>query len=121
MCADGSGGAVCADNSGAVHSTPTRISGNDLIISKCPTPRAEARDKILFMNTIQILYSTAEGQARLIAERMAAQLEAAGFNIQCENVTSAVMRVRPAAVLLVASIHVGKHAPAARDFVKRNL
>jgi menaquinone-dependent protoporphyrinogen oxidase len=73
------------------------------------------------MNTIQILYSSSEGQAALIADRVTGRLRAEGYEVQCENVNSAVMRVRPTAVLLIASIHVGKHATAARAFVKRNL
>jgi menaquinone-dependent protoporphyrinogen oxidase len=71
--------------------------------------------------TIQILYSTAEGQARLIAERMEAELRGRGHITQCESVTNAVMRTKPNAVLLIASIHIGKHAGVARDFIKTNL
>jgi menaquinone-dependent protoporphyrinogen oxidase len=71
--------------------------------------------------TIQLLYSTAEGQARRIAERIAADLRDDGFYVQCEDVSSAVMLRKPDAVVLIASVHVGKHAAVARTFVKTNL
>jgi menaquinone-dependent protoporphyrinogen oxidase len=71
--------------------------------------------------TIQILYSSAEGQARRIAERMEDELHERGYRVQCENVADAVMRTKPHAVLLVASIHVGRHAAPARDFIRANL
>lgn len=73
------------------------------------------------MNTIQILYATSEGQAKCIADQVAGQLRARGFHTQCENVSTAVMRLKPSAVLLVASIHVGRHSASAREFVKRNI
>ena len=91
------------------------------IIRIIPTVLAQAICEICGMNTIQILYSTSEGQARTIADRVAGQLRAAGFHIQCEDVAHAVMLVKPSAVLLVASIHVGKHSAVAQEFVKRNL
>lgn len=71
--------------------------------------------------TIQILYSSAEGQARRIAERVEDELHERGYQVQCESVVDAVMRTRPHAVLLVASIHVGKHAAPARDLIRSNL
>ena len=71
--------------------------------------------------TIQLLYSTAEGQARRIAERVAADLRSDGFHVQCEDISRAVMLKKPDAVALIASIHVGKHAQTARNFIKTNL
>lgn len=71
--------------------------------------------------TIEILYSSGEGQARLIAERLAQRLGEHGHSVQCEDVTRAVMQVKPAAVILVASIHVGKHTAAAAAIVRKNL
>ena len=70
---------------------------------------------------IQVLYSTAEGQARRIAERVATDLRAEGFDVQCEDVAKAVMLKKPDAVALIASIHVGKHATVAQNFIKTNL
>lgn len=71
--------------------------------------------------TIEILYSSGEGQARLIAERLAQRLGGHGHSIQCEDVTGAVMQVKPSAVILVASIHVGKHTAAAAAIARKNL
>ena len=71
--------------------------------------------------TIQILYSSAEGQARRIAERIDAELRDQGYTTQCEDVGKAVMRTKPHAVMLVASIHVGKHTNIARSFIRANL
>ena len=71
--------------------------------------------------TIQILYSSAEGQARRIAERIDGDLRDQGYTTQCEDVGRAVMRTKPHAVVLIASIHVGKHATIARNFIKANL
>ena len=66
---------------------------------------------------IQLLYSTAEGQAKRIAERVAADLRSEGFTVQCEDVARAVMLKKPDAVALIASIHVGKHAAIAQNFI----
>lgn len=70
---------------------------------------------------IQLLYSTAEGQAKCIAERVATDLRYQGFEVQCEDVAKAVMLKKPDAVALIASIHVGKHAATAQNFIKTNL
>jgi menaquinone-dependent protoporphyrinogen oxidase len=71
--------------------------------------------------TIEILYSTAEGQARRIAERVEAALRADGYATQCESVSGALMGAKPGAVVLIASVHGGKHATAARNFITSNL
>jgi menaquinone-dependent protoporphyrinogen oxidase len=71
--------------------------------------------------TIQILYSSTEGQAKRIAERVDEELRGRGHVTQCENVAKAVMWTKPNAILLIASIHVGKHANAARNLIKGNL
>ena len=71
--------------------------------------------------TIQILYSTTEGQARRIAERVDTELRARGYLTQCESVATAVMCTKPNALVLIASIHVGKHATVARNFIRSNL
>jgi menaquinone-dependent protoporphyrinogen oxidase len=70
---------------------------------------------------IQILYSSSEGQARRIAESVAQGLTDHGHTVQCEDVTRAVMRVKPNAVILIASIHVGRHTQAAKDIIRKNV
>jgi menaquinone-dependent protoporphyrinogen oxidase len=72
---------------------------------------------------VVILYATRHGQARKIAERLAAGLDAKGANVDVLN----AKRLAPAfdldhyhAAILVASIHVGKHEPEMVKFARRH-
>ena len=75
------------------------------------------------MSTFLILYGTGEGQTAKIAERIATTIRERGHNASTVDV-----RDRPItfaleeydAVIVGASIHLGKHQDAIRDFVSDN-
>ncbi|MFC5277169.1 flavodoxin domain-containing protein [Halorubrum rubrum] len=75
------------------------------------------------MSSFLILYGTEEGQTAKVAERVAAKLSGRGHEASALDV-----RDRPDsftvdmydAVIVGASIHVGKHQEAIRDFVSEN-
>lgn len=73
------------------------------------------------MTTIEILYSSSEGQARQIAIRVAGLLRQAGYSTRLDDVRNGSLDPHPAAVVLIASVHLGKHAAAASAFVRKNL
>ena len=73
------------------------------------------------MPLIEILYSSSEGQALRVAERLRGQLLDVGFRVQFEDVKGAVMMQRPDAIVLVASIHGGKHPSVAAKYVRDNI
>ena len=73
--------------------------------------------------TVLIVYSTTEGQTHLIAERMAAFASEAGWEARLTPVESAWRHsFYPSAdaVIVAASIHVGKHSPDVVEFVAAN-
>lgn len=86
--------------------------------------RRERADRgVTDMSSILVLYGTGEGQTAKIAERIATTISERGHE------TSAIdVRDRPNsftldgydAVIVGASIHVGKHQDAVRDFVTEN-
>ena len=73
---------------------------------------------------VAVLYSTREGQARRIAEHVAARLSARGclpdvFDLgQPLPLDFALSRYK--GVLLVASIHIGRHEPEMIEFVRQS-
>jgi menaquinone-dependent protoporphyrinogen oxidase len=72
------------------------------------------------MRDVLVFYATSEGQTRRIADRIAADIAARGFNVRTLDVTSDDARhvawgnVR--GVILGASLHAGRHQPAALSF-----
>jgi len=73
------------------------------------------------MNTIEILYSTKDGQALKIALAAATQLRDAGFTTHLADVRQISMLDDPAGVLLVASVRFAKHDKAAVAAVRKHL
>ena len=75
------------------------------------------------MAAILLVYGTMEGQTRRVAEFMAERMRAAGHEpevLPVEAVTPQQL-VHAQAVVLAASIHVGRHKPAVHAFVQQNL
>jgi menaquinone-dependent protoporphyrinogen oxidase len=74
------------------------------------------------MRDVLIFYATSEGQTRRIAERIAADIGARGFNVRAIDLTSdEVARVawdNVRGVVLGASLHAGHHQHAAVQFAK---
>jgi menaquinone-dependent protoporphyrinogen oxidase len=61
---------------------------------------------------IGVLYATREGQTRRIAERVAQDLRARRFDVECNNLRDYDAKIQPndySAVVLAASVHAGKH------------
>ena len=76
------------------------------------------------MKPFAILYATREGQTRRIAERLATHLRGRGAPIDLIDLRRGLPQgfelARYAAVVIAASIHIGKHAPEAVAFVREN-
>src|SRR5688572_20304831 len=73
--------------------------------------------------SILMLYATRHGQARKIAERLAADLEAKGANVDVVNAAELGPFVdipRYGAAVLVASVHLGKHEPEMVAFAREH-
>jgi menaquinone-dependent protoporphyrinogen oxidase len=74
------------------------------------------------MHDVLVFYATSEGQTRRIAERIAADIAARGFNVRAIDVTTAdaarVVWDKVRGVVLGASLHAGHHQHAAVEFAK---
>jgi menaquinone-dependent protoporphyrinogen oxidase len=74
------------------------------------------------MRDVLIFYATTEGQTRRIAERIARDISARGFNARAIDVTTAeaarVVWDNVRGVVLGASLHAGRHQHAAVEFAK---
>jgi menaquinone-dependent protoporphyrinogen oxidase len=74
------------------------------------------------MHDVLVFYATSEGQTRRIAERIAADIGARGFNVRAIDVkTGDAARVEwnnVRGVVLGASLHAGRHQHAAVEFAK---
>ncbi len=76
------------------------------------------------MKPIGILYATREGQTERIAGYVGSALDARGFGIEIRNLrynASAIRLDQYAAVILAASVHIGRHEAEMVRFVKRHL
>jgi menaquinone-dependent protoporphyrinogen oxidase len=75
------------------------------------------------MKPIGILYATREGQARKIAEYIAARLREQGLQTDVMNLADRpdVELNRYAAAVIAASVHSGKHETEIRRFVRRHV
>jgi len=76
------------------------------------------------MKPIGILYATREGQTKRIADYLGSILDARGYEIESRNVRHSASAIRPdqyGAVILAASVHIGKHEPEMVRFVKEHL
>lgn len=77
------------------------------------------------MSELPVFFATTDGQTRRIAEAFAAHARFLGVDSQAIDLTSAQAagfswsRVR--AVVVAASVHVGRHQPEAEAFVRRHL
>jgi menaquinone-dependent protoporphyrinogen oxidase len=72
---------------------------------------------------VLVLYATRHGQARKIAERLAAGLNGKGANVDVLNAKQLAPAFDPdhyGAAILVASIHVGKHEPEMVSFARHH-
>lgn len=70
---------------------------------------------------VAVLYATREGQARRVAEHVAARLRADGDEVEVDDVAYApidVSLLRYGAIVLVASVHLSQHEREMVDFVK---
>jgi menaquinone-dependent protoporphyrinogen oxidase len=76
------------------------------------------------MKPIAVLYATREGHTRRIAERVAGNLRARGFDVECKNLrdhdAGAIDLSGFSAVVLAASVHAGKHEREMVKFVKKH-
>jgi menaquinone-dependent protoporphyrinogen oxidase len=74
------------------------------------------------MHDVLVFYATSEGQTRRIAERIAADIGARGFNVRTIDVTTAdagrVVWDKVRGVVLGASLHAGRHQRAAVEFAR---
>jgi menaquinone-dependent protoporphyrinogen oxidase len=73
------------------------------------------------MGSILVAYATGEGQTARIADRLAEQFGAGGHDVTLEPVTEADPPIEPGdfdAVVIGASIHVGKHQAHLLEFVR---
>lgn len=76
------------------------------------------------MPKLLIAYATVEGQAEKIAEHIGRRIEAQDWSAEIRNAETLASRTDLApfdAVLLVASVHAGRHERAAARFVRENL
>jgi menaquinone-dependent protoporphyrinogen oxidase len=76
------------------------------------------------MKPIGILYATREGQTERIADHVGAVLRARGLAVEIKNLRLRASDIRLdqySAVILAASVHVGKHEPEMIRFVKQNV
>jgi menaquinone-dependent protoporphyrinogen oxidase len=74
------------------------------------------------VRAIAVVYATREGQTRRIAEHLAATLRTRGFAVDvldvAHDVTADFDAARYAAVVVAASVHIGKHERTMVQFVK---
>jgi menaquinone-dependent protoporphyrinogen oxidase len=78
------------------------------------------RQPRIAMPTILIVYGSTEGQTRKIAGFMADEARQSGFDVlvsSIEDVPHDFVNPPPDAVIVAASVHVGKHTPAPAQFV----
>ena len=77
------------------------------------------------MNELPVFFATTDGQTRRIAEVLAAHARFLGVDSHAIDVTSAqaagISWAGVGAVVLAASVHVGRHQPEAEAFVRRHL
>ena len=69
-----------------------------------------------------VFYATREGQARHVAERVASGLRAQGLDVDLFDVRTLHDRISWQAyrnIFVVASVHLGRHEPEMRRFVKQ--
>lgn len=74
------------------------------------------------MKPILIVYATREGHTRLIAEHIAEHLRARAFAVELHDARDSENRPRVggfSAVLLAASLHLGKHEKEMQRFIER--
>lgn len=72
---------------------------------------------------VAVLYATREGHTRRIADRVAGDLRARGFDVEIKNLRNDAATVRLsdyAAVVLAASVHIGRHEREMVKFVKKH-
>jgi menaquinone-dependent protoporphyrinogen oxidase len=75
------------------------------------------------MRDVLIFYATTEGQTRRIAERIASDIGARGFNARAIDVAAADAGIdwdNVRGVMLGASLHAGRHQHAAVEFARRH-
>jgi menaquinone-dependent protoporphyrinogen oxidase len=76
------------------------------------------------MKPIAVLYATREGHTRRVAERIAEDLRARGFDVEFKNLrdhdAGASHLSDFSAVVLAASVHAGKHEREMVKFVKKH-
>ena len=76
------------------------------------------------MKPIAVLYATREGHTRHVAERIAEDLRARGFDVEFKNLQDHVAGATHlsgfSAVVLAASVHAGKHEREMVKFVKKH-
>jgi menaquinone-dependent protoporphyrinogen oxidase len=73
--------------------------------------------------TILVAYATSEGQTAKVADRVAATLRDQGFGtttVGLDGVPSDVSVTDHDGVVVAASVHLGRHQPAAEAFVENN-
>ena len=77
------------------------------------------------MSELPVFFATTDGQTRRIAEVLAAHARFLGVDSHAIDLTSAQAVDFPwsqvRAVVVAASIHIGRHQPEAEAFVKRHL
>jgi menaquinone-dependent protoporphyrinogen oxidase len=74
------------------------------------------------MATVLMLYGTSEGYTRKITDFLVEVARGQGHTVRevaVENVKSAEALAEVDGILLAASVHMGQHSKAARDFVKQ--
>jgi menaquinone-dependent protoporphyrinogen oxidase len=75
------------------------------------------------MERIGIFYATREGHAHKVADHLAAALLARGMTVSVHDVRDAETRealARSESVVVVGSVHMGKHEPELVEFVRAN-
>jgi menaquinone-dependent protoporphyrinogen oxidase len=75
------------------------------------------------MNPVAVFYATREGQARRVAEEVAAGLRKRGLDAVLAEVRDAGATVDPgacSAIVLAASVHAGRHEREMIDFARRH-
>jgi menaquinone-dependent protoporphyrinogen oxidase len=92
-------------------------------------PRAEARGMgrapplPMSPKPVLVLYATREGQSKRVAQRISGALDARGVPSGVEDLDAHPHRVDPnqfTAVVLVGSVHFGRHAPSLRSYILAN-
>jgi len=75
------------------------------------------------MKPVGMFYATREGQTKRIAEHIAGNLRRRGFDVDVRNLADKpeLDLCAYSAVVLAASVHIGRHEPEMRTFVKQHL